>query len=432
MLNKVTPEQEQLREKSGNVTSDSKLTRFIYLLTRDHLPMGTVSEILNQCIKDDKISQFTNGWLAEYAKDVSEKLFPNIMNVSVGPIPVIKVVDQEMVNKEVDRVIKEYKFKFEAAIDRLIDEFEKVRNETKESLQKKILINRLFDSKRIELNELKSELHFLETVVLKRLRDIRETYSTPNVEKIDTPVIQADTPNMNNRVYTQESFKSAAGISDDVSDKELEMINNCIKNNYLKEWMRANKAEWGALVKIKNERNRMVSIIDKYVGFDKAALASQERAMTRGEDYWYCLAMITNLKARIQVLEELKKEFLDGMNEEKTESPRIPTRHFTPNASYLRVVCEKSYDDLVNDKDCVHWEITDSRYPITCVDCLHTIRTKKINFDGRQCKKCMKGYYHRKVYTVMAKGKIEQFFSDDLYCDHCQNRHARFAILESE
>lgn len=73
---KVTLKETGLRELSGSVDSDRPLVNFLYILMRDHLPVGTVEEILKYHILNckDKKSQFTNGWLAEYAKYVANNL----------------------------------------------------------------------------------------------------------------------------------------------------------------------------------------------------------------------------------------------------------------------------------------------------------------------------------------------------------------------
>ena len=63
----------RLREASGSVNSKSKVVSFMYLLGRDHLPLGTIEEIMMQC-KTDEITEFSNGWLADYAKDIAKRL----------------------------------------------------------------------------------------------------------------------------------------------------------------------------------------------------------------------------------------------------------------------------------------------------------------------------------------------------------------------
>ena len=68
-----------LRARSGAVDSSEPLVDFLYHLMRDHLPAGAVEGILQQHVfpeirKDDGISEFCNGYLANYAKDVAARL----------------------------------------------------------------------------------------------------------------------------------------------------------------------------------------------------------------------------------------------------------------------------------------------------------------------------------------------------------------------
>lgn len=70
---------EAMRVRSGCVDSDSFLVSFLYELIRDHLPAGEVEEIIrNSTYKNEKdekmIYQFTNGWLANMAIDMAERL----------------------------------------------------------------------------------------------------------------------------------------------------------------------------------------------------------------------------------------------------------------------------------------------------------------------------------------------------------------------
>lgn len=62
----------RMREASGHVTDDRPLVSFLYLLTRDHLPVGTVETMLDDC--RPLRSTFTNGWLATWAKDAAGRL----------------------------------------------------------------------------------------------------------------------------------------------------------------------------------------------------------------------------------------------------------------------------------------------------------------------------------------------------------------------
>lgn len=61
-----------LRERSGDVRSDDPLVSFLYQLMRDHLAVGVVEGLMGEVEKQPSI--FTNGWLANYAKDLAERL----------------------------------------------------------------------------------------------------------------------------------------------------------------------------------------------------------------------------------------------------------------------------------------------------------------------------------------------------------------------
>lgn len=68
---------DKLRTQSGNINSDDPLVSFLYILMRDYIPVGAVESILIDHIIGKECSEFTNGWLAEYAKYVAEKLYGN-------------------------------------------------------------------------------------------------------------------------------------------------------------------------------------------------------------------------------------------------------------------------------------------------------------------------------------------------------------------
>lgn len=62
-----------LRERSGSVDSSDPLVSLLYILIRDHLPLGVVEEVMmRHCGPGD--SRFTNGWLATYCKDLAKRL----------------------------------------------------------------------------------------------------------------------------------------------------------------------------------------------------------------------------------------------------------------------------------------------------------------------------------------------------------------------
>ena len=61
-----------MKERSGQVSSTSKLVMFIYILGRDYLTLGEIEEIMLDMSEEKVI--FSNGWLAEYANDVAKGL----------------------------------------------------------------------------------------------------------------------------------------------------------------------------------------------------------------------------------------------------------------------------------------------------------------------------------------------------------------------
>lgn len=66
-------ENTRMREASGTVVDEDPLVSFLYELMRDHLPVGTVEALVRNCPPDQK-TVFTNGWLAQIARDQAERL----------------------------------------------------------------------------------------------------------------------------------------------------------------------------------------------------------------------------------------------------------------------------------------------------------------------------------------------------------------------
>ena len=62
-----------LRERSGHVIDDRKLVSFLYELMRDHVPAGVVESVLAASVKPEP-THYCNGYLAQYAQDVAERL----------------------------------------------------------------------------------------------------------------------------------------------------------------------------------------------------------------------------------------------------------------------------------------------------------------------------------------------------------------------
>ncbi len=65
-------ETDALRERSGTVKINSKLVSFLYELMRDHLTPGKAEELVRS--SSDPDVTYTNGWLALYAQDLSNRL----------------------------------------------------------------------------------------------------------------------------------------------------------------------------------------------------------------------------------------------------------------------------------------------------------------------------------------------------------------------
>lgn len=77
MTDKEEKENKRMREKSGSIEDDSRLTSFLYVLARDFLPVGEIEIILNKCAHDKKCT-FTNGWLAQWAQDAKNRLLKTV------------------------------------------------------------------------------------------------------------------------------------------------------------------------------------------------------------------------------------------------------------------------------------------------------------------------------------------------------------------
>ena len=65
---------DELREKSGRVSSNSKIVALLYRLMRDKIPTGELERLVIDIENCDDEFIFTNGWLAEYAKCLEERL----------------------------------------------------------------------------------------------------------------------------------------------------------------------------------------------------------------------------------------------------------------------------------------------------------------------------------------------------------------------
>ena len=69
---RVRTSNEQTRKDSGEVNGD-RLTALFYLLMRDHLPAGVIEKVVMDVETLNEV-QFTNGWLAAYAGNLSRRM----------------------------------------------------------------------------------------------------------------------------------------------------------------------------------------------------------------------------------------------------------------------------------------------------------------------------------------------------------------------
>lgn len=63
----------RLRKRSGEISSKDPLVAFLYDLMRDHLTVGKVEKLVSEAEVSSN-ADYTNGWLAKYAKDVAKRL----------------------------------------------------------------------------------------------------------------------------------------------------------------------------------------------------------------------------------------------------------------------------------------------------------------------------------------------------------------------
>lgn len=76
MMRMIQKDNDMMRKISGEVNSDSALVCFFYILMRDYLNAGAVEDIISQRMGRSKAHtyEFTNGWLANYAEDIVNRL----------------------------------------------------------------------------------------------------------------------------------------------------------------------------------------------------------------------------------------------------------------------------------------------------------------------------------------------------------------------
>lgn len=66
---------EEMRTLSGSVASEDKLVLLMYILLRDHFPSGKLEKIVDGIENSEaKVFSFTNGWMAQYAINLSNRI----------------------------------------------------------------------------------------------------------------------------------------------------------------------------------------------------------------------------------------------------------------------------------------------------------------------------------------------------------------------
>ena len=64
----------KLCKASGNVVMKGRLEAFLYGLMRDTVPCGEVQRLVDDATQGEIECQFTNGYLAQYAKFLADQL----------------------------------------------------------------------------------------------------------------------------------------------------------------------------------------------------------------------------------------------------------------------------------------------------------------------------------------------------------------------
>jgi hypothetical protein len=75
MEDKIIKTSNEMRLRSGGVDSRDPLVAFLYTLIRDHITPGVIEDILvDHVIPSTGTNVYSNGWLANYAKDIATRL----------------------------------------------------------------------------------------------------------------------------------------------------------------------------------------------------------------------------------------------------------------------------------------------------------------------------------------------------------------------
>lgn len=65
----------RMKQRSGKYQSDDPLTSFFYSLMRDHVTPGLIENLVLDLERHQgETVSYTNGWLAQYAADLSKRV----------------------------------------------------------------------------------------------------------------------------------------------------------------------------------------------------------------------------------------------------------------------------------------------------------------------------------------------------------------------
>ena len=69
-----------MRSVSGNHQTNDPVVMLLYLLARDALPLSDLERIVDTVAASGKPIAFTNGWLAQWAKDARNRMNGDFRN----------------------------------------------------------------------------------------------------------------------------------------------------------------------------------------------------------------------------------------------------------------------------------------------------------------------------------------------------------------
>ena len=88
----------QTRDASGGVLDSSALVAFLYLLARDHITIGELEGAVRDAEKTVGLEcLYSNGWLAQYAQHLAERLTPEDVEYQPDPDQVEKILVEDSV-----------------------------------------------------------------------------------------------------------------------------------------------------------------------------------------------------------------------------------------------------------------------------------------------------------------------------------------------